>query len=320
MSDDVEIDIEPDYDPHSNLKSVVGWVLSAAALISVVPVAVQVSDRLELSVIEQLLSIVILLAVLCILFLVYTVYDLRAELHRVKEEAEKQILRVQTETYDVFYGLAFATFLDEPPEEFDDTHYITQTKSEISLINDGVVFRETFEGLNATNRESDHISIRIDGDSPIDVADTDFHMYYPTNDGGWKESDNWEAERIGKYSIRFKMYFAEPLAPDESFRIRYESAAGEWPTQAEEYIELPQHRFTRGSERMNASFEFHREPESVTVKKAINDMSTSYFRNAERIEFLLEDRDIDVIHRGDAWFAQFSDTNASALYIFRFQF
>jgi len=314
-----EINVDTEFEIYSNVKRTVGWVLGTATLISAIPVATRIFDFLEISGLEQVILSVALLLFVWTIFSALTIRDLRSEIQRLSNEAEQIIDEVKRQTANTYYGLAFANFYEEPPDEFDDTHYITETASEIEMTDDGWVFREVFRGFNASDQESNCLSIRIDGDSPLDVEDTDFTMYYQDGDE-WFESDNWEAKDVGKYSLQFSLYFQEPLAPNESFGIKYESATGAWPTQSEEYIEIPQHRFLRGTERFRATFEFDDEPEDVAVKKVTPEMATSYFRNAERINFEMEDQDVKIFKNGTSYFSQIEDTQASALYILGIEF
>jgi len=304
----------------SNFKTTLSWVLAAATLVSAIPVGAQVFQAYKLTLMEQILSSLIIVLTLGVLFEFLTIRDLKRELSKIKNEAKGQVDQFKDLINKKFYGIAFATFLEEPPEEYDDTHYITCLKSEIDITEDGMIFQETFKGRNASNKESTHLTVRIDGDSPLTIDDTDFKMYYLSEEDQWEFTDNWEAEKIGKYSIRFHMYFREPLEPDESFALRYESATGEWPTKGEEYIEIPQHRFTRGTEHAQAIFEFDDEPEKVVVQKVKNDMPTSYFRNAERVNFEMETLESTIFNKGGSWFTKLEDHNANALYIFKLSF
>lgn len=314
-----DIDFDTVVEIRSNLKRMVGWALATATIISSIPVAINFFNILDISLVSQFIFGIAILLLASTVYLSLIIRDLRNKMDHISTEAENKIKEIKQKTADIYYGLAFANFYEEPPEEFDDSHYITEVNSKIKKANEGWIFMEEFKGYNVSNQETKYLSIRIDSESPLDMEDTSFTMFHK-KDGDWVTSDKWRWENIGKYSIRFHMYFSEALAPDESFQIKYETETGEWPTKGQEFIEIPQHRFTRGTEQMCATFEFKNEPDEITVKKAKHDMAGSYFRDAERVSFEMEDFETKMLEKDSSYLSQIKDEQANALYIVGIKF
>lgn len=311
----------------TNLRWVLGGLALAAGIGSILPYLSQLLEIFQFTVLERLLVGASVVLLFVVVFLGKMIYDLLDDIERKRRRHDEELARLRGqvesdggEVYSTFYGLTFSIFLqDINSASIDRNHYLTDSQTDMDLRGSTVTFTESFKGYNASEDPTEYIPLQITGDSPIDVGDTNFEANYkPAGnvEQEWKPLDGWEADQLGKFEILFKLNFPELLQPNEKFYVKYEAAFGEWPAENEQYLFIPQHRFSRGTDTFSARI--HTDNlDFVEARKVTHNVSRTYFKSIEKLDFEIEEFPVDRSRTTSGTEISLFDEHTDALYLVR---